>query len=152
VADLDIGNLQLQAGLLVFYRTKINQWDRHELTPDTLRAAHAYLTKDRPGAHHSEPLFVGKCSKARINVRSVRSRVQWLGLHKLALPNLSPHDGRHFVSADALENGTTIDRLQAFGGWSTATRPLEYAKRRAMGNKGVKLSATRKYEQQSEQE
>lgn len=152
VADLDIGSIQLQAGKLVFYRTKVNQWDRHELTPDTLRAAHAYLTKDRKGVHHSEPLFIGKCSKARIDVRSVRSRVQWLGLHQLDIPNLSPHDGRHFSAFDALDNGTTVDRLQAFGGWSTPVRPLEYAKRRNIGNKGVKLSATRKYEQQPDQE
>lgn len=151
VADLDMSSLQLQAGKLVFYRQKVNQWDSHELTPDTLRAAHAYLSKDRKGATPDVPLFIGKCSKARIDVRSVRSRVQWLGLHILGIPNLTPHDGRHFSAYDALENGTTIDRLQAFGGWSSAARPLEYAKRKNAGNRGVKLTATRKYETLGEQ-
>lgn len=152
VADLDMSSLKLQAGKLVFYRQKVNQWDSHELTPDTLRAAHAYLSKDRKGAVPDAPLFIGKCSKARIDVRSVRSRVQWLGLHLLGIPNLTPHDGRHFSAYDALENGTTIDRLQAFGGWSSAARPLEYAKRKNAGNRGVKLTATRKHEQQPGQE
>lgn len=144
VASLDIASLQLEAGKLVFYRQKAQDWDSHILSADTDLAARAYLAKDRVGASPNDPLFLGKCSKKRIDVRSVRSRVQWLGLHVLSIPNLSPHDGRHFGSADSLENGTTVDRLQAFGGWTTPARPLEYAKRQIAGNSGVKLSAARK--------
>ena len=141
VADLNIASLQLQTGKLIFYRQKARQSDSHDLTADTERAARAYLTKDRENASLDDPLFVGKCSKNRINVRSVRSRVQWLGLHVLGIKNLTPHDGRHFGTFDALSNGTTVDRLQSFGGWSTPARPLEYAKRQRMGNSGVKLTA-----------
>lgn len=142
VADLNVASLQLQTGKLIFYRQKTPQGDSHDLTADTLRAASAYLTKDRQDASPDDPLFVGKCSKNRINVRSVRSRVQWLGLHVLGIKNLTPHDGRHFGTFDALSNGTTVDRLQSFGGWSTPARPLEYAKRQRMGNSGVKLTVT----------
>jgi site-specific recombinase XerC len=142
VADLNVASLQLQTGKLIFYRQKTPQGDSHDLTADTLRAASAYLTKDRQDASPDDPLFVGKCSKERINVRSVRSRIQWLGFHVLEITNLTPHDGRHFGTFDALENGTTIDRLQSFGGWSTPARPLEYARRQSMGNRGVKLTVT----------
>jgi len=141
VAALNVASLQLQTGKLVFHRQKTPHSDSHDLTPDTLRAASAYLTKDRENASPDDPLFVGKCSHNRINVRSVRSRIQWLGLHVLGIANLSPHDGRHFGTFDALENGTTVDRLQSFGGWNTPARPLEYARRQSMGNSGVKLTA-----------
>lgn len=147
VAALDIGSINLPTGMLVLYRQKTDEWDRHELTPDTLRTARAYLAQERAGASDDEPLFVGKCSKARMDVRTIRQRIQWLGLHVLGIPNLSPHDGRHFGAFDALANGTTLDRLQAFGGWKTAARPLAYAQRSGVGNRGVTLTATRKGEQ-----
>jgi len=147
VAALNVGSLNLQAGLLTFYRQKTHEWDRHELTPDTLQAARVYLKEDRAGSPADTPLFVGKCSKQRMDVRTIRHRIRLLGSRVLAIPNLSPHDGRHFGTYDALDNGTTIDRLQALGGWKTTVRPLYYAKRRGIGNKGVKLSATKKYEQ-----
>jgi integrase len=142
VADLDIADFDLDAGRLVFYRHKVNLTQEHDLSPDCLRAARAYLADCAPG---QEALFVGTCSKERVNERTLNHRVMVLG-RAIGLEALSPHDCRHFWATDALRNGTDIKSLQDAGGWSSPAMPLRYAESAKVANRGVRLSSTRRKE------
>jgi integrase len=139
VADLDITNINLETGQLLFYRTKVDKDQEHTLTPNTWRAAAAYLQDCRPG---QSALFEGTCSKNRVNERSLNDRVTVLGA-AIGLVGLSPHDCRHFWATDAIRNGTDIKSLQDAGGWSSPAMPLRYAEANKIANKDVKLSTTK---------
>jgi integrase len=136
VAALDISSINLQRSELTIYRQKTNTIQVHSLSPDTYKAALAYLA-DCPA---SGPLFVGICSKDRIGTRSINERVGQLG-DALGIKGLSPHDCRHFFATDALRNGTDIKSLQDAGGWNSPAMPLRYAKSAKVANAGLKMSA-----------
>lgn len=140
IAGLDVANIDLANGKLSFYRHKVDLWQEHDLTPDTYRAAQAYLADCTPG---QGPLFIGVCSKARVNERTLNHRIGVL-CKSIGLAGGSPHDGRHFWATDAIKNGTDVKALQDAGGWSSPAMPLRYAASAKTANKGVKLTATRK--------
>jgi integrase len=139
VAALDISSINLQSGELVIYRHKTNKTQIHQLTPDTYRAAQTYLA-DCPA--DQEPLFIGICSKKRIDTSSINARVGQLG-EAIGIKGLSPHDCRHFFATDAIRHGTDIKSLQDAGGWNSPAMPLRYAESASIANSGVKLSAHR---------
>jgi site-specific recombinase XerD len=140
VAGLDIDAINLQSGELTFYRHKVGKTQTHSLTPDTYRAARAYLADCEPG---QGPLFVGICSKDRVSTSSLNERVTQLG-KAIGVKGLSPHDCRHYYATDALRNGTDIKSLQDAGGWDNPIMPLRYAESAKVANSGVKLSAFKK--------
>lgn len=140
VADLDVSSINLRSGQLTMYRHKVDKTQIHDLTPDTYQAARLYLADCEPG---QGPLFIGICSKARINTRSINERVAQLG-EAIGIKGLSPHDCRHFYATDALRNGTDIKSLQDAGGWNSPAMPLRYAESAKVANAGVKLSAYKK--------
>lgn len=140
VADLDISSISLQSGQLIVYRHKVDKTQIHSLSPDTYRAAQAYLADC---AQEQQPLFVGICSKGRVNTRSINERVGQLG-DMIGIKGLSPHDCRHFFATDAIRNGTDIKSLQDAGGWNSPAMPLRYAESAQIANTGVKLSAYQK--------
>jgi integrase len=140
VADINTRDFDLSTGRLVFYRQKVHLTQEHNLTPDTLLAAQRYLS-DLPA--EQEALFLGYCSKNRVNERSLNHRVEVLG-DSVGLSGLSPHDCRHFWATDAIRNGTDIKSLQDAGGWSSPAMPLRYAESAKVANAGVKLTATKK--------
>jgi integrase len=140
VADLDVSSINLRSGQLTMYRHKVDKTQIHGLTPDTYTVARAYLADCEPG---QGPLFVGICSKDRINTRSINERVAHLG-NAIGVKGLSPHDCRHFYATDALRNGTDIKSLQDAGGWNSPAMPLRYAESAKVANAGVKLSAFKK--------
>ena len=137
VADLDINSISLQTGQIVIYRHKTNKTQIHDLSPDTYKAARAYLAECPP---EQEALFVGICSKDRVNTRSLNERVTQLG-EQIGIKDLSPHDCRHYFATDAIRNGTDIKSLQDAGGWNSPAMPLRYAESAKVANSGVKLSA-----------
>ena len=140
IADLNTGSMNLQSGELTIYRHKTNKTQVHYLTPDTYQAARSYLIECDPS---QGSLFVGICSKTRVNTRSVNERVAQMG-EQIGIKGLSPHDCRHFYATDALRNGTDIKSLQDAGGWNSPAMPLRYAESAKVANSGVKLSAYRK--------
>jgi integrase len=137
VADLNVSSINLQSGYLTIYHRKTNDTSIHELSPDTYQAARAYLADCKPD---QGPLFIGVCSKDRINTRTINERVGQLG-ETIGIRGLSPHDCRHFAAEDAIRNGTDIKSLQDFGNWNSPAMPLRYAKAAKVANAGVKLSA-----------
>lgn len=140
IADLNTGSINLQSGELTIYRHKTNKTQVHYLTPDTYTAARAYLAECDPA---QGSLFVGICSKTRVNTRSINERVAQLG-ESIGVKGLSPHDCRHYYATDALRNGTDIKSLQDAGGWNSPAMPLRYAESAKVANSGVKLSAYKK--------
>jgi integrase len=140
VTALDINSVNLQSGQLTIYRHKTNKTQVHDLSPDTYQAARLYLADCEPGQW---PLFVGICSKNRIDASSINARVGQLGI-AIGLAGLSPHDCRHFYATDAIRNGTDIKSLQDAGGWNSPAMPLRYAESAKVANSGVKLSAYKK--------
>lgn len=138
ISDINVRDFELSEGRLVFYRAKVHLTQTHELTEDTLLAAMRYLA-DLPG--DQEPLFVGVCSKKRVNERTLNHRVAALG-ELVGLKGLSPHDCRHYWATDAIKQGTDIKSLQDAGGWKSPAMPLRYAESASIANQGVKLSST----------
>ena len=138
VADLNVSSVNLQSGQLTIYRHKTNKTQIHDLTPDTYKAARAYLTDCQPD---QGALFVGICSKGRVSTSSLNERVTQLG-KAIGIKGLSPHDCRHYYATDAIRNGTDIKSLQDAGGWNSPAMPLRYAESAKVANSGVKLSAT----------
>ncbi len=136
VAGLNTDAFSLQSGELIFYRHKVGKTQTHSLTPDTYKAAQAYLA-DCP--QDQEPLFIGICSKERIDTSSINARVGQLG-EQIGIKGLSPHDCRHYFATDAIRNGTDIKSLQDAGGWDNPVMPLKYAESNKIANSGVKLT------------
>lgn len=120
-------SVDLATGELRFYRPKVDLVQVHQLTPDTLAAARAYL----PEAPESGSLL-------GLGTRALSARVRALG-QEIGLAGLSPHDCRHYWATTAARNGTPIDRLQDAGGWSSPAMPLRYIQRAKVANQGVKL-------------
>jgi integrase len=137
IAGLNIDAISLQSGELTFYRHKVGKTQTHNLSPDTYKAAQAYLADCDPD---QKPLFVGICSKDRVNTSSLNERVTQLG-KAIGVKGLSPHDCRHYYATDAIRNGTDIKSLQDAGGWDNPVMPLRYAESAKVANSGVKLTA-----------
>lgn len=135
-ARLPITSINLQKGQLTVKRLKSRNPDPdiHELTPDTIQAAQRYLPTIPP---EQVFLFDGLTTSA------LARRVKKWAL-SIGIKGLSPHDGRHFYTYDALAQGTDLKSLQDGGGWATIAMPARYAGRSKIANKGVKLSATKK--------
>lgn len=144
VRDLDIENFDLVAGTMIFYRKKTRKTETHTLQKQTLAAAQTYLLKVKKLEKRiSGPLFTGYKDKdgkhKRISTATINARVGLLGRSE-GIDALSPHDLRHEWTVDALRNGTSIDRVQSGGGWTSEVMVLRYAKRAGIANAGVKVT------------
>lgn len=143
ICDLNRGSIDLTAGLLRFYRRKVDLTQTHQLTTDTWQAARAYLADRDPAGdlEASAPLFAGtsRAKARRYSTRSVNNRIRMLA-QPLGLTTLSPHDGRHYWATRATRAGTDTKSLQDAGGWSSPAMPLRYAASSHIANQGVKLS------------
>lgn len=138
VIGLNIEDIDLDEGTVSIYRQKTHDTQTHRLQSQTLIAAEAYLSLEEMKQKTSGPLFLGY-KGWRLGRRAAMERVRVLG--NLAGVNaLSPHDLRHYWTQDALRNGTSIDRVQSAGNWTTPTMVLRYAKRRGIANEDVKIS------------
>lgn len=142
LAALDVSDIDQATGTLTFYRHKVDMIQTLQLESQSLLAALAYL-KQGP---QEGPLFTSslngelrQAAKARIDERTICARVASLG-RKIGLVKLSPHDLRHYWAMDAMRNGTSVDRLQDAGGWSSPAMPLHYAKSAGIANRGVKIT------------
>jgi integrase len=142
LARLSVGDLDLEAGEVRFYRPKVNKWQTHRLTADTLQAARAYLQRDAPPLgpllRASRKGRLGFLAGAGLSARRIAARVKALG-RAIHVDGLSPHDCRHYWATQAARCGTPIDRLQDAGGWSSLSMPLHYIRAATVANDGVRL-------------
>jgi len=139
VVQLDIDRFDRDAGTVAVYRPKTKDWQTHRLKKHTRMALDLYLAGEQ---RTSGPLFLGYASKKkqagdrRITRYGLYDRVRLLG-QQVGVPNLSPHDLRHYWTIDALANGTPIDRVQSGGNWTTPHMVLRYARKLGIANEGV---------------
>jgi integrase len=140
VAGLTIENLDLQAGLLRFFRPKVSKQQTHRLSVDTLAAAQACTNfNDFPlnGKLLRCSHKGGSLGKAGMTPRAITLRVRTLAEEK-GIFGLSAHDCRHYWASSAARHGTDPFALQEAGGWSSLTMPRRYVEERKISNEGVK--------------
>lgn len=139
LAGLKVTDVDLAAGVITFYRAKVDKTQSHRLTRDTLAALRHYF--DAGDAPALGPLLRASAGPERLthagmSTRNLSERVRTLGADVGAL-GLSAHDCRHYWATQAARNGTALDRLQDAGGWSSYAMPLRYVEAAAIANEGV---------------
>ncbi|MHB1340101.1 MAG: tyrosine-type recombinase/integrase [Bellilinea sp.] len=141
VAGLTLENLDLAAGLLKFYRSKVGKTQTHRLSRDSARAALSYtkfIASDPPAS----PLIRGirkggkRFGSTPLTTRGITLRVAELG-KQIGIDNLSAHDLRHTWATQAARAGTDPFRLQQAGGWSSLAMPRRYVEDSAIANEGM---------------
>ena len=142
LAALTVGALDLDQGLMTFYRPKVDMTQTHRLTAAALTAARRYLAMRPAGAPAG--LWVASDRRGRLlprpmSVRAISARVGLLGLDHGA-PGLSPHDCRHYWATSAAKAGTGVFSLRDAGGWSSVAMPARYVEAAAVANEGVRLT------------
>jgi integrase len=140
VAGLAVENLDLEGGLLRFFRPKVGKQQTHRLSEDTLRIARACASfRDLPASgkllrcSHKD----GRLGKTGMTARAITLRVRTLGIER-GVPGLSAHDCRHYWANTAARHGTDPFALQEAGGWSSLAMPRRYVEERRIANEGVK--------------
>jgi integrase len=155
VAGLEVGDFDLAAGEVRFYRPKVDKIQTHRLTADTLAAARAYLAEgditdaalapgsvwraSRKGGALQDAGMIPQPQRGRgMTARALTARVHDLGA-AVGLVGLSAHDLRHYWATRAARSGTPLDRLQDAGGWASPAMPLRYVEAAKIANQGVLL-------------
>jgi len=140
VEALTVGNFDLKAGELKFYREKVNKTQTHKLDPVTLDAAKEYIIQDAPaiGTLWRGSVKGRGLGKQGMSKRAITKRVKFYG-EKIGTMGLSAHDLRHHWATQAARNGTALDRLQDAGGWASLAMPSRYIEAAKIANQGVHL-------------
>jgi integrase len=136
---LDVDSIDLETGLLTFYRKKVNKTQKHALSEDGLTAAEDYLSGNDID---SGPLirrfgFDRVLTNIRLSQRGIRMNVKGLG-KKIGLPDLTPHDCRHYWTTFwASKEGVNPFKLRAAGGWTSFKTVQRYVRDNEISNKGL---------------
>lgn len=142
LAGLEVEALDLDAGMMTFYRPKVDMTQTHRLTAAALTAARRYLAM-RPTIAGAG-LWVASDRRGRLlprpmSERAISKRVELLGAGVEAA-GLSPHDCRHYWATSAAAAGTGVFSLRDAGGWSSVAMPARYVEAAAIANEGVLLT------------
>jgi len=142
LAGLRVGDFDLDAGTVTFYRQKVDKIQTHRLVNGTWEAARQYIAQDA-GVDKDAPVLrashkSGNLSHAGMTRFGISKRVCELG-KAVGVWNLSPHDCRHAWATNAARNGTDSFALRDAGGWSSMAMPGRYVDAAAIANQGVKL-------------
>lgn len=140
VAGILVENIDLQSGLLCFFRPKVGKQQTHRLSADTLQAVKECANfNDLPikgkllRSSHKD----GSLGHQGMTERAITLRVRTLG-EAIGISGLSAHDCRHFWATSAAKYGTDPFVLQEAGGWSSLAMPRRYVEERKISNEGVK--------------
>ncbi len=142
VADLQVSDLDLDRGVICFYRRKIHLTQTHRLSPATLRAAQRYI--DAGDAPKHGPLLRATARAyshslgGPITPVAISSLVARLGV-RMGLYRLSPHDCRHYWTTRAAEAGVDPFVLQEAGGWNNLEMPRRYIKAAKIANDRIRF-------------
>jgi integrase len=157
IALLRVEHFDLRAGIMRFYRPKVDKEQTHKLSADTLRAALVYFADDAPD---SGPLLRGSIKGGELDTvreinrrsrgkmqtylnghmseRGITKRVEFLG-RKVGVVGLSAHDGRHSWATRAARNKTDPFALQEAGGWNSLAMPRRYVEDAKIANEAINL-------------
>ena len=146
LAGLTVEALDLDAGMMTFYRPKVDMTQTHRLTAAALTAARRYLVERPEGAGPGlwpQGLWVASDRRGQLlprpmSARAISKRVALLGLD-VGAPGLSPHDCRHYWASTAVKSGTGVFSLRDAGGWSSVAMPARYVASADIANEGVIL-------------
>lgn len=141
VAALRVENLDLDAGILRFFRPKVGKTQTHRLSPDTLEILHRCVAlNDLPTNPHAPLLRAslkdGSLGKAGMTTRAITQRVRFLG-EQLGITGLSAHDCRHYWATQAARRGVDPFALQQAGGWASLAMPRRYIADNEIANAGL---------------
>jgi integrase len=143
VIALKVGNIDLDKGLMRFYRQKVDKWQTHKLTADTLRALRVYMAFDAVVMLDSPLLRAakknGELAGAGLTTRTITRIVQEAG-KSIGKPNLSAHDCRHSWASRAAGAGSSPFALQEAGGWNSLAMPRRYVDEKTIANEDMKLN------------
>jgi integrase len=129
-------DFDMEHGKLRFYRPKVNQEQRLQISVKTISAARLYLEMDAPkngtiwwaGASARDGMAAvtaGSLTGPSMSERTLTRRVVQLG-GKIGLKGLSAHDCRHYWASQAAKNQTPLPDLQDAGGWNSVAMPMRY--------------------------
>ncbi len=142
LVGLDIEDIDLESGLLHFFRPKVGKTQSHRLSKDTFQSLQSY--KDLGDMPFRGPLLRRslkneELSSQGMTQRAVTKRVKTLGEH-IGIFGLSAHDCRHYWATTAARHGTDPFRLQEAGGWSSLAMPRRYVEDNKISNDGIILN------------
>ncbi len=137
VARLQVEDVDLENGLLRFYRPKVDRVQTHVLSPDALVAVQVWFAGDAPesGPLLRASLRTGELTTPGISERAITGRVRVLG-EVLGIEGLSAHDCRHYWATAAARQGVDAFRLQEAGGWKSLAMPRRYIEAAEVANQG----------------
>jgi integrase len=138
LAALQVDAIDLEQGMLTFYREKVDKTQRHALSADALAAARAYLELDRPQGTLLQGSRKDSSLHGTMSDRAIRERVRLFG-SAIGIPNLSPHDLRHTWATRAARAKTDPFALRDAGGWSSLDMPNRYVESSTIANQNVRL-------------
>lgn len=136
VAMLQVSHVNLEEGKITIYRHKVNKTYVHEMAPATLWAVRRYLVTVKPAGYLFEGVSHSEAVKG-LSTRAINLRIRQLG-ERVGISALSPHDLRHYWTADLFNRETPIEIVKNAGGWSSYTMPEHYRGHVEIANKGVK--------------
>lgn len=142
-AILKVGDVDLHAGELRFYRPKVDKVQTHLLSTTLISRLREWLTKDidaqDPNAALLRGTFKGgKLRRHAMSERAITQRVEHIG-EQFGIEGLSAHDCRHFWATLAARSGTDPFSLQEAGGWNSLAMPRRYVEAGRVANVNVKL-------------
>ena len=140
VARLTVGNFDMKAGQMTFYRPKVDKVQTHVLSRDTKRALKAWISSGDAPLAADAPLLRGSrkngtLTGAGMSERAITRRVQELG-SRLGVAGLSAHDCRHYWATFWAGKVDTF-RLQEAGGWNSLAMPRRYVDHARIANEGM---------------
>lgn len=139
VTGLRVGDIDLKAGMLHFYRPKVDKVQEHKLSPDVLKAARAYFKQGDAPLSPTAPLLRASLKSGQLvdegmSERGITKRVKVLG-ESVGIQGLSAHDCRHFWATAAAKR-VNLFQLQEAGGWTNLNVPRQYVEAAKIANDG----------------
>ena len=139
VAALTVNDFDTRAGMMSFYRPKVDKRQTHKLTSDTLMALREWIESgDAPaqGQILRGSRKGGVLTHSGMSERAITGRVRELG-QNIGIANLSAHDCRHYWATRATQLGTHPRALQQAGGWNSPAMVMRYVDESEVANAGV---------------
>ncbi len=137
VARLQVEDVDLEHGLLRFYRPKVDRVQTHVLSPDALAAVQVWFAGDAPesGPLLRASLRTGELAARGSSERAITGRGRG-PVEVLGIEGLSAHDCRHYWATAAARQGVDAFRLQEAGGWKSLAMPRRYIEAAEVANQG----------------
>jgi integrase len=142
-ANMTVGNVNMEAGTIRFYRIKTDTWQTDNMTADTYKAMKAYLEYMPLMANEKlirRSVRGQNLGKPGISSRTV-SRIVTEHGKRHGIKGLSAHDCRHSWATRARDAETPLMDIMSGGGWKTPMMVKRYTDERDIANEAVKLSS-----------